>query len=140
MAYSTGYPCCSETKVEKYGFNTEASCILSCKKDDIPICVEPEITCIEKFSLVGVNADGIAVQLTVENYKDVMACCSEVYFTICAIKPRDPGKQRYFMAELKVASHCINWKAMLADTPEKQRELIILARRKGILITDVQVN
>lgn len=128
MARSTGYPCCEHEGVKKYGFNSEATCIYSCKDDCNCICVEPEVTCIEAWTGVVINADGVAVMLTCETPPE---CCSEVFFSICPVKPRECGKQRYFMSDLKIAGHCINWDAMGATTPELIAKLErILARNK----------
>ena len=142
MARETGYPGCGDCAggYKERAFNTSPTCILSCKNDCNCLCVEPEITCISAWSLVGINADGFAVQLTADNHEEIVGDRSEIYFSICTVKPRECGKQRYFSNEMKVAAHCINWSAMKADTPEKVAIMTRLALRGRIHFVGVHVN
>lgn len=139
MARSTGYPCCEHEGVKHYGWNSEQTCIYSCKDDCNCICVEPEVTCIEAWTAVIINADGVAEMLTIEN-KDAMECCSEVFFSVCPVKPKECGKQRYFMSDLKIAGQCINWKAMGAETPEDIKRLERIMARNKIRVVWPHVN
>lgn len=139
MARSTGYPCCEHEGVKKYGWNSESTCIYSCRDDCNCICVEPEVTCIEAWTFVTINADGIAVQLTMEN-KDAMECCNELFFTPCPVKPRECGKQRYFMSDIKIAGQCINWDAMGAKSDEDIQCLTRIAARNKVRIIWPQIN
>jgi len=142
MARSTGYPGCGDCAhgYREQGFNTEATCLLSCKNDCICICVEPEITNLAPWSLLSMNADGIATQITIDNMAELVGDRSEVYFTICGVNPRETGKQRYFSDQLKVNANCISWAAMGATTPEHMRMLARIALRRGIHIRGVQTN
>jgi hypothetical protein len=140
MAKSTGYPSCQGEGVKRYAWNSEQTCIYSCKDDCVPLCVEPGITCLKPYSFVGINADGIAVQLTYDKLDEIVGDRSEVYFTICCVEPRDCGKQRYFMKDLKVNGNCICWAEMGCDTPEKIAKMSRFALRKGIIVVWPHVN
>lgn len=141
MAKSTGYPKCPEDSgVQHFAWHSEATCVMSCGKKDNALCVEPDVTDIGAWSLVTLNANGIAVQVTADNWATLVRDRSEVYFTVDAVKPKEAGKQRWFWSKVKIAQHCINWEVMLADTTAKKDELIRLAKRKDIDFVYVHVN
>lgn len=132
MAKSTWYPGCETEGVKRYGWQSEGTCLMGCKKP-ICLCVEPEVTCIKPGTFVTLNADGVAVTLTCE-LVDSMECCTEVYFSTCCYNPKEYGKQRWFWYDVKVNGYCINWECMGAETKEDIAKLCRVAQRNGIMI------
>lgn len=139
MALSSGYPSCETEGVKRYAWNSEQTCLMSCKKD-VCLCVEPEITCIKPFSFVTVNDDGVAVQLTAELLAADPGCCKEIYFSVCCYKPREPGKQRYFYYDMTVNGNCICWDAMGFKDKAAISKLSLLALRNKIKVRWPHVN
>ena len=107
---------------------------MSCYDDCNTYCVEPGVTDIAQWSYVGINADGVAVQLTFDNMGSLVGDRSEVYMSFCAVKPETAGKERDFISDVKMNGNCINWLAMGADTPEKIAAISRLGMRKKIRV------